>query len=81
MQLVPYGNNSSSFMQVKCNWYRMGIIVLTAKRNNFKTPLPEAASKLILRKNCSSNPLLNLEGRRPTSSIYSNQISKAIILK
>ena len=26
----------SSFMKIKCNWYRMGIIVLTVKRNNYK---------------------------------------------
>ena len=25
-----------SFMKIKCNWYRMGIIVLTVKRNNCK---------------------------------------------
>ena len=37
----------SSFMQVKCNWYRMGAIGTTVKRNNFKSPLPEAASRLI----------------------------------
>ena len=23
-------------MQIKCNWYRMGTIVLTVKRNNYK---------------------------------------------
>ena len=40
----------SSFMQIKCNWYRMGTIVLTVKRNNCRTPLLEAASRLILRK-------------------------------
>ena len=49
----------SSFMQVKCNWYRMGTIALTVKRNNSKTPLLEAASRPILRKNCSSNPTAN----------------------
>ena len=32
-----------SFMQVKCNWYRMGTIALTVKRNNYKAPLLEAA--------------------------------------
>ena len=26
----------SSFMQVKCNWYRMGTILLTVKKNNCK---------------------------------------------
>ena len=26
---------------VKCNWYRIGTIVLTVKRNNCKTPLRE----------------------------------------
>ena len=25
----------SSFMQVKCNWYRMGAIALTDKRKQF----------------------------------------------
>ena len=49
----------SSFMQVKCNWYRMGTIALTVKRNDSKTPLLEAASRPILRKNCSSNPTAN----------------------
>ena len=38
----------SFFMQVKCNWYRMGKIILTVKKNNFKTPLPEAVSRPIL---------------------------------
>ena len=41
----------SSFMQVKCNWYRMGTIVLTVKRKNCQTPMPEAASSFILQKN------------------------------
>ena len=71
----------SSFLQVKCNWNCMGTIALTVKRNNFETPLPEPTSRLILRKNCSSNPTTNLQGKCPTSSIYSNQICKAIILK
>ena len=31
--------------------YRVGTIVLTVKKNNCKTPLPEAASRFILRKN------------------------------
>ena len=31
----------SSFIHVKCNWYCLGQIVLTVKRNNYKTPLPE----------------------------------------
>ena len=44
----------SSFMQVKCSWYHMEAIVLTVKRNNCKTPLPEAASRFTLWKNCSS---------------------------
>ena len=38
----------------------MGTIALTVKRNNFETPLPEATSRLILRKNCSWNPTANL---------------------
>ena len=50
----------SSFLQVKCNWNCMGTIALTVKRNNFETPLPEATSRLILRKNCSWNPTANL---------------------
>ena len=33
-----------SFIHVKCNWYHMRTIVLTFKRNNSKTPLPETAS-------------------------------------
>ena len=37
-------------MQVKCNWHRMGTIVLTVKRKNFQTPSPEAASSFILQK-------------------------------
>ena len=44
----------SSFMQVKCNWYRMGTILLTAKKNNCKkkkkAPLPEAAQVLFFEK-------------------------------
>ena len=43
----------SSFMQVKCNWYRMGTILLTAKNNNCKkkkAPLPEAAQVLFFKK-------------------------------
>ena len=32
-------------MQVKCNWYHLGTIALTVKRNNCITPLPEGASK------------------------------------
>ena len=39
-----------SFIQVKCNWYRTGTIVLTVKRNNCKTVLQEAASRFILQK-------------------------------
>ena len=31
--------------------YRVGTIVLTVKKNNCKTPLPEAVSRFILRKN------------------------------
>ena len=38
----------SPFMQVKCNWNCVGTIALTVKRNNFKTLLPEAASRFIL---------------------------------
>ena len=37
-----------------------GTTVLTAKTNYCKNPLLEAASRLILRKNCSSNPTTNL---------------------
>ena len=33
----------SSFMQVKCNWYWMGTIELTVKRNSCKSTLLEAA--------------------------------------
>ena len=32
--LALIGLRCSSFMQVKCNWYRMGIVALTVKRNN-----------------------------------------------
>ena len=67
----------SSFMQVKCNWYTMGTTVLTVKRTNCKTPLPEVAWKIILWKNCSLNPTTNLKEKYPTRSIYSNQICKA----
>ena len=56
----------SSFMQVKwifkCNWYHLGTILLTVKRKYCETPLPEAASRFILRKNCSSNPTTNHKG-------------------
>ena len=38
----------------------MGTIVLTVKRKNYKNPLPEVASRLILRKNDFSNPTTNL---------------------
>ena len=40
----------SFLMQVKCNWYRMGTIVLTVERKNWKTQLPEAASRHIIQK-------------------------------
>ena len=40
----------SSFTQVKCNWYRMRATPLTVKKNNSKTPLPEAVSMFILQK-------------------------------
>ena len=50
----------SSFMQVKCNWYRMGAIALTVKRKNCKTPLLEAASRLLFERNCSPNTTTNL---------------------
>ena len=50
----------SSFTKVKCNWYRMETNVLTVKWNNCKTPLPKAASRLVLRKNCFSNPTRNI---------------------
>ena len=59
----------------------MGTIALTVKRNNSKTPLLEAVSKLVLWKNCSSNFTINPHGKSPTSNIYSNQISKGIVLK
>ena len=68
--LCIYMLRCSSFLQVKCNWNCMGTIVLTVKRNNFKTPLPEAASRLILRKNCSSNPTTNLQGKCPTKAAF-----------
>ena len=48
--LHVYMLRCSSFMQVKCNWYRMGTTVLTVKRKNSQTPLPEAASSFILQK-------------------------------
>ena len=41
----------SSVIQVRCNWYRMGAIVLTAKKNNCTASLLEAVSRFILRKN------------------------------
>ena len=41
----------SSVIQVKCNWYRMGTIVLTIKKNNCTASLLEAVSRFILRKN------------------------------
>ena len=34
--------------------------MLTVKGNSFKTPLLEAASRFILRKNCSKNSTTNL---------------------
>ena len=46
------------FMQVKCDWYPMGAIVLIVKRNNCKTLLPEAASGFILPKIVHQIPLL-----------------------
>ena len=48
--LHKYMFRCSPFMQVKCNCYHMGTIALTVKTNNCKTPLPEAAFRLILRK-------------------------------
>ena len=51
--LHKYMLRCSPFMQVKCNWYLMGTIVLTVKRSNCKTPLPEAAPRLIFQKNFS----------------------------
>ena len=45
-------------MQVKCDWYPMGAIVLIVKRNNCKTLLPEAASGFILPKIVHQIPLL-----------------------
>ena len=50
----------SSFVQVQCNWYRMGTIASVAKSSNCKTALLEATSRLILRENCTSNPITNL---------------------
>ena len=40
----------SSFTQVKCNWYRMRTFALAVKRNNCKTSLLEAATKLLFEK-------------------------------
>ena len=37
-------------MQVKCNWNHMATIASTVKTNNSKTPLQEAASRLIFQK-------------------------------
>ena len=74
----------SSFKQVKCNWYRMGTVALTFKRNNCKAPLPEAASTFILRKNCSSNPTTNI-GETPNKkhllqfNLLSNHIEVRLI--
>ena len=39
---------------------KMGKIVLTVKWNKCKIPLPEAVSKSIFQKNCSSNSTKNL---------------------
>ena len=64
----------SSFIQVKCNWYRMGTIVLTVKRNDCKTPEPKASSRLTLRKNCSSNPITNLTSKKE-HLLHSNLLS------
>ena len=33
------------FTKVKCDWFHMRIIVLTVKKNNCKTPSPEAVSR------------------------------------
>ena len=38
----------------------IGTILLTVKRNNYKTPLLEAVSNYILQEYCSSNTATNL---------------------
>ena len=61
----------SSSMQVKCNWYRMGAIGTNVKRNNFKTPLPEAASRLIESKTRKKSMILELFGKPIKSDRFS----------
>lgn len=49
----------------------MGTILLTVKRKYCKTPLPEAASGFILRKNCSSNPTTDHRGNTQQETFIS----------
>ena len=57
-------------MHVKCNWYRLGTIVLTVKGNSCKKQLhcQKQPQGLFFEKNIYRNQ------SSPTSSIYSKQI-------
>ena len=72
-----------SFMQVKCNCYRMRKIVLTVKRGNCKTPLPEAASRFILQKNLFIESTYKSVGETPNNEhlLPSNFLSNHIEVK
>ena len=55
-------------------------ILLTVKRNNCETPLSEAVSRLIIRKNCSLN-LLTYRGNAQQVVFTPIKIAKQSILK
>ena len=62
-------------MQIKCNWYCMGTIVLTVIRNSYKYLLPEAASRAITRIKLSK-PTTNLQGNSQKGPITSIKLNK-----
>ena len=76
----------SSFIQVKCNWYRMGTIVLTVKKNNCTAPMIEAASRFILQKNLFIESNYKSVGETPNkkhllqSDLLSNHIEVRLII-
>ena len=65
----------------------MGAIVLTVKINNCKTPFPEAASRLILRKNLFIKSNYKPIGETPNkqhllqSNLLSNHIEVRLIVR